>query len=189
MTLFVVRHASAGDRSTWIGDDSLRPLDERGVAQSLAVCDLIAPLGCTTLVSSPALRCVQTLAPLSERTGLDVVTDDRLAEDSPFEPALGLLEDCPDGTVTCSHGDLIPDLIGAMLRRGMVLDGAVVRRHGFVGAGAVVPPGKVVESGELWLGNPAKPVRRLSDREIEQLYYSAKHYVRLKDAYLGLPAG
>lgn len=127
MTLFVVRHASAGDRSTWIGDDSLRPLDERGVAQSLAVCDLIAPLGCTTLVSSPALRCIQTLAPLSERTGLDVVTDDRLAEDSPFEPALGLLEDCPDGTVTCSHGDLIPDLIGAMLRRGMVLDGAVTK--------------------------------------------------------------
>ena len=51
-------------------------------------------------------------------------------------------------------------------------------------AGAVVPPGKVVDSGELWLGNPAKPVRRLSDKEIEQLYYSAKHYVRLKDAYL-----
>ena len=34
------------------------------------------------------------------------------------------------------------------------------------------------------LGNPAKPVRRLSDKEIEQLYYSAKHYVRLKDEYL-----
>jgi carbonic anhydrase/acetyltransferase-like protein (isoleucine patch superfamily) len=65
-----------------------------------------------------------------------------------------------------------------------VLDGAVVRRHGFVGAGAVVAPGKEVGSGELWLGNPARRVRMLSDKEIEQLYYSAAHYVRLKDRYL-----
>ena len=65
-----------------------------------------------------------------------------------------------------------------------VLDGAVVKTNGFVGAGAVIPPGKIVGSGELWLGNPAKCVRRLSDKEIEQLYYSAQHYVRLKDRYL-----
>ena len=67
----------------------------------------------------------------------------------------------------------------------IVLDGAVVRQHGFVGAGAVVPPGKVVGERELWLGNPAKKVRMLSDAEVEGLYYSAQHYVRLKDRYLG----
>lgn len=67
----------------------------------------------------------------------------------------------------------------------IVLDGAVVRKHGFVGAGAVVPPGKVVGERELWLGNPAKKVRLLSDAEVEGLYYSAQHYVRLKDRYLG----
>lgn len=65
-----------------------------------------------------------------------------------------------------------------------VLDGATVKKHGFVGAGAVVAPGKIVGEGELWLGNPARCVRKLGDREIEQLYYSAKHYVRLKDEYL-----
>jgi len=65
-----------------------------------------------------------------------------------------------------------------------ILDGAIVRRHGFVGAGAVVSPGKTVGEGELWLGNPARMVRKLSDQEIEQLYYSAKHYIRLKDEYL-----
>ena len=70
------------------------------------------------------------------------------------------------------------------IARSTVLDGAMVMDHGFVGAGAVVPPGKKVLAGELWLGNPAKPVRHLSDKEIEQLYYSAKHYVRLKDEYL-----
>lgn len=66
----------------------------------------------------------------------------------------------------------------------IILDGAVVKKHGFVGAGALVSPGKVVGEGELWLGNPAKKVRMLSDAEIEGLYYSAKHYVRMKDAYL-----
>ena len=66
----------------------------------------------------------------------------------------------------------------------IVLDGAVIRTHGFVGAGALVTPGKEVGEGELWLGNPARKVRMLSDEEIQALYYSAQHYVRLKDRYL-----
>ena len=71
----------------------------------------------------------------------------------------------------------------------IVLDGAVVKKHAFVGAGALVPPGKVVGEGEMWLGSPAKCARRLSDTEIEALYYSAQHYVRLKNQYLDpLPA-
>ena len=67
-----------------------------------------------------------------------------------------------------------------------VLDGAVVKKHGFVGAGAVVSPGKTVGEGELWLGNPARCVRKLSDRQIEQLAYSAQHYVKLKNEYLAM---
>ncbi|GAA5001330.1 gamma carbonic anhydrase family protein [Pseudoluteimonas lycopersici] len=66
----------------------------------------------------------------------------------------------------------------------IVLDGAVVRKHAFIGAGALVAPGKIVGEGELWLGNPAKKARMLSDAEIDALYYSAKHYVKLKDEYL-----
>ncbi|OOG62508.1 gamma carbonic anhydrase family protein [Rhodanobacter sp. B04] len=79
----------------------------------------------------------------------------------------------------CTIGDYC--LIGM---HASVLDGAVVKKYGFVGAGALIPPGKVVGERELWLGNPAKFVRLLSDRQIEQLHYSADHYVRLKDAYL-----
>ena len=66
----------------------------------------------------------------------------------------------------------------------IVLDGALVKKHGFVGAGALIPPGKVVGEGELWLGNPARKARLLTEAEIEALYYSAGHYVRLKDEYL-----
>jgi len=70
----------------------------------------------------------------------------------------------------------------------IILDGAIVRRHGFVGAGALVAPGKEVGERELWLGNPARKVRMLSDAEVEALFYSAQHYVRLKDHYLGMSA-
>ena len=79
----------------------------------------------------------------------------------------------------CTLGDYC--LIGM---HATVLDGAVVKKYGFVGAGAVIAPGKVVGERELWLGNPAKCVRLLSDRQVEQLQYSAAHYVRLKDDYL-----
>lgn len=90
--------------------------------------------------------------------------------------------------VTIGHGAVLHACtIGDAVLIGMhatVLDGAVVSRHGFIGAGALVPPGKIIGEAELWLGNPARCVRRLSDVEIEQLYYSAQHYVRLKDEYL-----
>lgn len=79
----------------------------------------------------------------------------------------------------CRIEDAVLIGMGAML-----LDGVVVRKNAFVGAGALVTPGKEVGPGELWLGNPARKARMLTDAEIEALYYSAQHYVRLKDAYL-----
>ena len=92
-------------------------------------------------------------------------------------------EDVTIGHKAIIHACRIEDAV--LIGMGaIVLDGAVVRKHGFVGAGALVAPGKVVGEGELWLGNPARNVRMLSDAEIEALYYSAQHYVRLKDQYL-----
>ena len=92
-------------------------------------------------------------------------------------------EDVTIGHKAIIHACRIEDAV--LIGMGaIVMDGAVVKKHGFVGAGALVSPGKVVGEGELWLGNPAKKVRMLSDAEIEALYYSAGHYVRLKDEYL-----
>lgn len=68
----------------------------------------------------------------------------------------------------------------------VVLDMAVIGRHSLIGAGSVVSPGKIVEPGSLWVGNPARCVRKLSEREIEQLYYSAENYCKLKDEYLSM---
>ena len=96
-------------------------------------------------------------------------------------------EDVTIGHKAIIHACRIED--AALIGMGAVLlDGAVVRKHGFVGAGALLAPGKVVGEAELWLGNPARKVRVLSDAEIEGLYYSAQHYVRLKDQYLGMAA-
>ena len=66
----------------------------------------------------------------------------------------------------------------------VVLDKAHVGKHSLIAAGSVLSPGKIVEPGCMWRGNPARLVRKLSDVEIESLYYSAKNYVKLKDEYL-----
>ena len=111
-----------------------------------------------------------------------------VTHDGPHGPPGGLATVIGDD-VTVGHGAIIHACsIGDACLIGMgaiVLDGARVEKNGFVGAGAVVSPGKVVGSGELWLGNPARCVRRLSEAEVGQLYYSAQHYLRLKDKYLG----
>lgn len=66
----------------------------------------------------------------------------------------------------------------------LILDAVQVQDHVILAAGSVVPPGKVLESRYLYLGNPAKAVRLLTHEELNQLVYSAEHYVRLKDKYL-----
>ena len=67
-----------------------------------------------------------------------------------------------------------------------VLDGAVLEEGVLLGAGSLVPPGKTLESGYLWVGAPAKKIRKLNEKEQKWLAYSAEHYCRLKDDYLAL---
>jgi carbonic anhydrase/acetyltransferase-like protein (isoleucine patch superfamily) len=67
----------------------------------------------------------------------------------------------------------------------IVLDGAVLHDHVLLGAGSLVTEGKELEGGYLWLGQPARRVRPLTEQELAWLEYSARHYVKLKDDYLG----
>ncbi len=66
----------------------------------------------------------------------------------------------------------------------IILDDVVIPDRVMIGAGSLVSPGKVLESGMLYMGRPAKAVRPLTDREIAHLRYSAEHYMRVKDDYL-----
>ncbi|MFA6970140.1 MAG: gamma carbonic anhydrase family protein [Gallionella sp.] len=66
----------------------------------------------------------------------------------------------------------------------IIMDDVVIPDHVMIGAGSLVSPGKVLESGVLYMGRPARAVRALTVEEIAYLRYSAEHYMRVKDNYL-----
>lgn len=80
------------------------------------------------------------------------------------------------------HGCTVGDncLIGM---GSIVLDGAKLEPYILLGAGSLVPPGKILQGGYLWMGSPAKRVRPLTEAEHARFSYSAAHYVRLKETY------
>jgi 8-oxo-dGTP diphosphatase len=110
----LLRHASAGDRYGWSGDDRLRPLDEKGRRQAEKIAKVLGTEDVRRVVSSPLVRCVQTVEPLAAALGLDVELDDRLAEGAGGS-ARALLEE--DGVVACTHGDVIYELLGYGLKK------------------------------------------------------------------------
>jgi 8-oxo-dGTP diphosphatase len=120
LSVILLRHASAGDRSTWDGDDMLRPLDKRGRKQAANLRDELRARGVKRVVSSPYARCMQTVAPL----GLDVVPDERLAEGASERDTRELLATLDDA-VACTHGDVVENVLGRSLKKGaaVVLDG------------------------------------------------------------------
>lgn len=79
----------------------------------------------------------------------------------------------------CSIGDQC--LIGM---GSIIMDDVVVPDHVMIGAGSLVSPGKELQSGMLYMGRPAKAVRKLTEDELAYLRYSAEHYMRLKNNYL-----
>lgn len=115
MTSILVRHASAGDRDEWDGDDRLRPLDDRGRRQAEKLVELLRPFDVRRVVSSPYVRCVETVEPLGAALGLSVESEERLAEGA-GRAALELLQE--DGTVCCTHGDVVDDVLGHGLKKG-----------------------------------------------------------------------
>ncbi len=66
----------------------------------------------------------------------------------------------------------------------IIMDDVVVPDRVMIGAGSLIAPGKRLESGMLYMGRPAKPVRELTKEEIAYFRYSAEHYMRLKNNYL-----
>ncbi len=64
-----------------------------------------------------------------------------------------------------------------------VMDGAVIEANTLIGAGSLVTPNKHLESGYLWMGSPARKVRKLTIEEVESIEYSAQHYVKLKNRH------
>ena len=124
MTTYLVRHASAGHRDDADPTDEDRPLDATGIVQASKLTSWLRHEPIDTIVSSPFLRCRQSVAPLAEALGLTVTISDDLGEGTPIERSWKLLESVAQGTaVLCSHGDVVPDLIRRAQLRGMHIPG------------------------------------------------------------------
>jgi broad specificity phosphatase PhoE len=128
VTSVLLRHASAGHRLDWEHDDHLRPLDARGRLQSADLVELLRPFGVRRILSSPYVRCVQTVEPLAAALALEVELDERLKEGEGGAAAELLRE---DGVVCCTHGDIVEALVDRGLKKGAAVvleDGEVVRK-------------------------------------------------------------
>jgi 8-oxo-dGTP diphosphatase len=122
--VYLVRHAKAGDREAWTDADELRPLSKKGRRQADGLVRVLdgAPIG--RIASSPHVRCVQTVRPLALDRQLPLELSEDLAEGSPIERAMALLEGNGDTpAVFCSHGDVIPALVLALAEQGMAIEG------------------------------------------------------------------
>ncbi len=112
MTLYLVRHAQAGSRSSWSGsDDKLRPLTLEGRHQTAELVGVLENMPIDRVLTSPYKRCVETAAPIAARFGVRLEVHEALAE-GPFIEALSMARGLIDENVLfCSHGDIIPGLL------------------------------------------------------------------------------
>src|SRR5687767_11793553 len=153
---------------------NLRPF--RGIVPTLGLRAYVDPAACVigdvhlgddaSVWPGTVIRGDVNFIRIGARTNLQDGTIVHVSHDGPhaklggFATVIG--NDVTIGHKAIVHACRIEDAV--LIGMGaIVLDGAVVEKHGFVGAGALVTPGKVVGSGEMWLGNPARRVRMLSD--------------------------
>jgi exopolyphosphatase/guanosine-5'-triphosphate,3'-diphosphate pyrophosphatase len=161
VTVYLVRHAVAVRRTAWTGPERFRPLSSGGHRQAHRLVDLLGRAPLERIVSSPHLRCRQTVEPLAAHRGLALESDPRLEVGASLPGALELLAALGTAhAALCSHGDLVPGLIEHLCARGLRLDGALQCAKGSVwvlegapaaplSASYVPPPAKSRQRGRV----------------------------------------
>ena len=118
--LYLVRHAHAGDRTRWSGDDDLRPLSDKGRRQAERLVQLLAGEPVDRVLSSPSVRCVETVEPLARERSLKVEIERFLHEGSDSRDALHAAEAAgAANVVACTHGDIVPGILDLLLSAGV----------------------------------------------------------------------
>ncbi len=121
--LLLVRHGHAGSRSDWDGPDDLRPLDSRGRSEARRLAEVLPRFGPRAVYSATPVRCRETVEPLAERLGFDLLPLPELGEDGfSADPEAGLAaverllapRDDAGVTVVCSQGGAIPSVLMAL---------------------------------------------------------------------------
>ena len=130
---YLVRHADAGDKRAWTGPDDDRPLSSIGHREAEGLIAQLEGHPVAQIVSSPAVRCVQTVQPLAEERQLEVRTDPLLAVDADLDRTVDLLLDSSgDDVVLCTHGELIGPLLGRLRELGAPIGDEVTWPKGSV---------------------------------------------------------
>jgi phosphohistidine phosphatase SixA len=119
VSLLLIRHAFAGDSSRWEGDDTGRPLDARGRRQATGLVGVLDRFELERIVSSPYLRCIETVEPLADARQLEIEHDDALGADRLGDVPTVLERLRGDNAAVCTHGDL-PWLAGRPFKKGSV---------------------------------------------------------------------
>ena len=124
-TIHLIRHAKAKNRAAWEEPDHLRPLTKRGRREASTVAEELGDERLARLVSSPFVRCLQTLEPLAVALELPIETTDDLAEGAGGERAAELLVSLAAAGpfAACTHGDVVFAVMDVVATAGVVLDG------------------------------------------------------------------
>ena len=156
--LILVRHASAGHKADWPGDDCLRPLDAAGVADARMLASLMACFApVARVLSSPALRCTDTVRPYADGFGVRVETEPCLApygRSADFSSRTGLADSLRQllsclvaerrPAVLCLHRENLPDVLAAACAA--------------LGAPAAVPADPALPKGGFWVAHASAGV-------------------------------
>ncbi|MEE9414021.1 MAG: phosphoglycerate mutase family protein [Acidimicrobiales bacterium] len=125
MTIYLVRHATAGTRQGFRGADLARPLDDFGKSQAAAISAALKDERIERVLSSRATRCIDTVAPLAHALGLEVEITDDLTEGAAIDAVTALLLQLGSTSAAlCSHGDVIPATIRQLMLDGMRITGS-----------------------------------------------------------------
>ncbi len=111
--MLLVRHGHAASKREWQADDKIRPLDEQGLVEAEALVPFVASLAPARILSSPFLRCTQSMGPLSQALGLEIENSASLTPEAGTAArklVLGVSAHASGPVVVCTHGEVIHDL-------------------------------------------------------------------------------
>jgi 8-oxo-dGTP diphosphatase len=118
MPPLLVRHGHAGRRSAFKGDDRVRPLSKRGLAQAVALVPILSGYRPQRILSSPYVRCCETVRPTAESLSLPVESLDELAEGHGADAAQLVRRMAGESAVLCTHGDVAAEVLDSLVAAG-----------------------------------------------------------------------
>jgi len=162
--IVALRHAKALTREEWDGKDAARPLAARGRKQAASIVGPLVAFGVRRIVSSPAARCVKTVAPLSAAIGREIDTTKLISQDawedgkSDARTVIGERVRSRKPAVLCSHGPVLPDILSELALATGTLRGS------YLGSASALEPA-AFSVVHLSVGNPGSGIVTIETHE------------------------